>query len=184
MMFMWVKKINFGPKRLMAVAVFAAVLYSTAAAETGSEMRYSVQPGSLEYVGTFNLRKIDPELTGADVTIASVCRSITYTDGQPQNDYRINMEHNCFAEGNVNFADGINPDDGISEHATAIGAILIGSDPDGQMDSIANFRYDGASPQSRLDIYEFWHFVRDYIFVGKKHETDVGDVLQDCFGIN
>jgi hypothetical protein len=172
-MFMWAKKMNFSPKWLIAIAVFAIVLHSIAAAEAGSEMGYSVQPGSLEYVGAFDLRQIDPELTGADVTIASVCRSITYTDGQPQDDYRINMRHNCFADGKVNFADGIDPDDGISVHATAIGAILIGSDPNGQMDSIANFRYDGASPQAQLDIYEFWHFVRDYIFVGKKLDADI-----------
>ena len=172
-MFMWVKKINFGTKRLIAATVFAIILHSTAAAETDLEMGYSAQPGSLGYVGTFDLRKIDPELTGADVTIASVCRSITYTDGQPQNDYRINTRHNCFAEGKVNFANGVDPNDGISAHATAIGAILIGSDPDGQMDSIANFRYEGASPQSRLDIYEFWHFIRDYVFVGKKLDADI-----------
>ncbi len=95
----------------------------------------------LEYVGTFDLRQIDPELTGVGVTIASVCRSITYIDGQPQNDCRINTLHDCFTDGNVNFSNGINPDDGISEHATAIGAILIGSDPNGQMDPIGNFKY-------------------------------------------
>ena len=79
------------------------------------------QPVALEYTGTFELQDIYG-LSGSDVNIASVCRSITYVDGEPQNDYLWNLEHDCFLDGNIKISDGLGD---ISNHATSSGGILV-----------------------------------------------------------
>jgi hypothetical protein len=142
------------------------------------------QPAALDYTGTYSLRELEPELTGADVVIAAVCRSFTYVDRIPQDDYRLNMGHNCFGESNVAFADGLGWQDGISGHSTAIGAILVGSDPNGSHPETGSFMYEGACPEAELDVYEFWRFVSGYVFGGKEVEADiitmsVGEVFED-----
>lgn len=39
------------------------------------------------------LKQIEPTLAGTDVNIALICRSMTYIDGIPQNDYRPDITH-------------------------------------------------------------------------------------------
>ncbi len=58
----------------------------------------AIQPLAFEASHIYELKGIEANLTGKDVNIAVICRSITYIDGQPQNDYRPNTSHNCFRE--------------------------------------------------------------------------------------
>lgn len=131
------------------------------------------QPGALNYTGTHQLHDNDPNLTGTGVTIAAVCRSMTYDQGLPQEDYQINTDHDCFKHSNITFADAIDTDAGISAHATAIGAILAGKDPNGFHAETGHFRYSGAAPDANIDVYEFWRFIVNYIYGGKQLDTDV-----------
>jgi hypothetical protein len=64
-----------------------------------------LQPQGLNYAGLYQLRQLDPNLTGAGVKFALVSRSITYIDGEPQNDYRPASDHNCFKDTQYVFHD-------------------------------------------------------------------------------
>ncbi len=133
----------------------------------------SLQPAALDYAGTFRLRYLDPTLTGEGVTIAAVCRSLTYVAGEPQDDYRPNVAHDCLGEGDISFTDGLAVAGAISFHSTAIGGILVGSDRAGYHPEIGNFYYEGAAPQAKADVYEFWRFVSYHILEAKPFEADI-----------
>ena len=132
-----------------------------------------VQPAGLDYAGIYDLREIDPALTGKGVTIASVCRSKTYSDGVPQNDYLMNIDHNCFIDKDISFVDGTYFAKDISEHATNIGGILAGFDPNCFDNEMGKFKYEGAAFDANLDVYEFWRFVSTYIYEQKPFDADV-----------
>ncbi len=63
------------------------------------------QPQGLNYAGIYQLKQTDPNLTGAGVKVALVSRSITYIDGEPQNDYRPAIDLNCFKDTQYIFHD-------------------------------------------------------------------------------
>jgi len=164
-----------------ALILFLAATVSAAADNSNDPL---LQPAALKYTGTYDLRQFDPELTGKGVTIAAVCRSLTYVDGQPQDDYQPNMEHKCLWDRQVTFADGIDFQAGISPHSTAISGILVGNDPNAYHPDIGRFHYQGAAPEARIDVYEFWRFVRRYIFTGTEPKADIltmsmGTALED-----
>ena len=100
---------------LLAIAVLPAGL-----AQAQEYAETPLQPAALDYAGTFRLRHIEPTLTGEGVTIAAVCRSMTYVAGWPQDDYRLNVEHNCLGEGDINFTDGLAVAGGISSGSTNV----------------------------------------------------------------
>ena len=112
---------------IFAVVIFCSIFSGFAGAAEIAGL--GLQPGALGFAGTYALRSYEPQLTGRGVTFALICRSLTYEDNEPQNDYQLNIAHSCFADSNVSFAGTVSLDAGISEHATAIGAILTGSDP-------------------------------------------------------
>ncbi|HIJ71635.1 MAG TPA: S8 family serine peptidase [Planctomycetes bacterium] len=155
-------------------AILMSIMLCTATADGGDELyRLGLQPAALDYTGTFEMRDIDPALTGKGVTIASVCRSFTYLQNIPLNDYRLNMQHKCFSAGSVSFVDGLGFEPEISEHSTAIGAILVGTDPNAYHPQLGRFQYAGAAPEAQLDVYEFWRFIVNYVFGNKSLEADV-----------
>ncbi len=163
-----------GYLNIVAAAVLPAIAALPAGRVQAQEYAESLlQPAALDYAGTFSLRHIEPTLTGEGVTIAAVCRSATYVAGWPQDDYRLNVEHNCLGEGDINFTDGLAVAGGISFHSTAIGGILVGNDPDGWHPEIGNFYYEGAAPQAKADVYEFWRFVGSHILEAKPFEADI-----------
>lgn len=128
-----------------------------------------IEPKALYYTGTHQLRQ-SKGLTAKGVNIATVCRSMTYVDGEPQNDYLWNIGHSCFALSDITLADGLG---GISEHATSIGGILTGDDIDGFHPDIGDFHYVGAAPEATVGVYEFWRFISTYASGGKELDTDI-----------
>lgn len=157
---------------LPAALVLSLCLTATclAAADTTYPSR---QPAAFEYTGTYALTENDPNLTGQGVTIASLCRSVTYIDDQPQNDYLLNIEHSCLANTSINFKTGFDADAGLSEHATAIGAILAGTETNAYHPDTNTFNYTGAAPDANIDVYEFWRFVSSHVFGNMKFEADI-----------
>ena len=109
---------------------------------------------------------LDPNLTGGSVSIGSIARSITYIDGQPQNDYRPDVNHQCFDDAQIRFHDDGLFAPGISSHSTAIASLLVGNDRNG-------FVFGAIRPKGRLDVFEFWHFVTEYVFYQRPPEVDV-----------
>ncbi len=132
-----------------------------------------LQPQSLDYTGIYELRQLDPDLTGSGIKFAVICRSITYIDGEPQNDYRPNIEHNCFKAEQFTFYEEGGLPVGISPHSTAICSILFGDDTNAFDPQLGQFRYEGIVPQAKADVYEFWHFLINNVFGHSPPDADV-----------
>ncbi len=170
--------------RYRVFGALCALLWSAGIALGQAGAGVSLQPAALESAGTYHLRRIEPGLTGEGVTIAAVCRSLTYVAGKPQDDYRPNVEHACFGNRDIHFADGLDVSGAVSFHSTAIGGILVGNDSRGFHPEAGSFHYEGAAPQCRVDVYEFWRFLSLYIYGSKDFQADiltmsVGSVFED-----
>lgn len=155
---------------------FITLLFTFAGAAIGAEEQRPdniLQPQGLNHAGIYKLREIDPNLTGAGVKFALICRSITYTDGQPQNDYQPGTNHNCFADKNFNFHDENKLPAEISTHSTAICSVLFGQDPNASCQQLGKFNYQGTAPKALADIYEFWHFLTNNVFSQSPPNADI-----------
>ena len=166
--------INQGSFKTIAVLA-AALLLCAGAIATGAEDEFGLwlQPEGLNYVGIPALKQLDPNLNGEGIRFAVVCRSITYIDGEPQNDYRPNAEHNCFQPEQLSFKDEGKLPAGISPHSTAICSILLGEDSNGVNSQLGEFYYQGVTPSAQADVYEFWHFLINNVFGNIRPEADV-----------
>lgn len=143
-----------------------------------------VEPAALDATGIRSVHRSDPNLDGSGVVVAAVCRSMTYFDGVPQNDYRFNMRHRSLGEADVLFEDHSDGKHGISPHATAVAGVLIGLDPQAAMSDGAAFDYRGVCPFASVDVYEFWRFAALWLFTQKPIQADVitlslGDIYED-----
>lgn len=151
-------------KILIIVTITVISLTFSAMAEEISTAR---QPALYDYCGTYALRQTDPLLDGSGVGIQAVFRSKTYIDSVPQKDYHINQAHNCFALTQVTY-DQKEYSSGLSDHATAIAALLAGSDPAAFNNVLGNFIYEGAAPGATIIASEFWDFLVDCAFACRK----------------
>jgi hypothetical protein len=152
--------------------VILAFIAGTAGAE-GLPADKPLQPQGLNHTGIYALRQIEPNLTGDGVKFAVISRSISYVDGEPQNDYRPNINHNCFKSAELSFQDEHWLPAGISPHSTAICSILLGEDPSGFNEKIGEFYYQGAAPAATAEVYEFWHFLTNNIFPQLPPDADI-----------
>lgn len=141
-------------------------------AEPGA-LQSPLEPAALDAAGIRALQQADPDLNGSGVVIAAVCRSITYLNDLPQNDYRFNMRHISLSDADVLFEDHSDGRHGISPHATAIAGILIGLDPQAAMADRTAFNYRGVSPYASVDVYEFWRFAALWLFAQKPIAANV-----------
>jgi len=119
------------------------------------------QPQSLDYAGLYSLKNLAPWLNGQGVDIALICRSLTYIDGWPNNDYRPDIHHSCLQAANMSFYDQAGSDQPPSAHSTAIASILFGSDPNAWQEDLGGFYYRGIAPQAGAKVYEFWNFLAE-----------------------
>jgi hypothetical protein len=161
---------------ILSLVASLAVLFGSAdiAAGAGDSQRNNLlQPQGLEHTGIYTLREIEPTLTGAGVKLAVISRSYSYIDNEPQNDYRPDISHNCFEMSRPAFKDRAKMPAGISSHSTAICSILFGEDPAAFHPELGSFYYQGAAPQSQVDIYEFWHFVLNNVFEQVPPDADI-----------
>ncbi len=138
-----------------------------------------IQPQALKATGIYSLRNIDPNLTGLGVKYAVICRSFTYIDDFPQNDYRPYASHNCFLTTKFTFHQDDTLPSGVSPHATAICSILFGEDPYAYNSQTGPFFYQGIVPQAKADIYEFYHFLKTNI---SNHLAPDADIITAAFG--
>lgn len=141
-----------------------------------------VEPAMLDTVGIRQLQQDEPNLDGYGVVIAAVCRSTSYINGRPQNDYRFNMNHQSLADADVLFDDRSDGRHGISAHATAISGLLLGLDAQVSISNEA-FDYRGVCPSASVDVYEFWRFAALWLFARKPIPADIitlslGDVFE------
>lgn len=153
------------------IACLAALLTPAAAEETRLEK--TLHPLGLKHAGIYALRQIEPSLTGAGVKYAVISRSFTYINGEPQNDYRPNIEHNCFKNSQLTFYDQGKLPAGVSPHSTAICSILFGEDANAFNPYTGHFHYQGAVPAAQGQVYEFWHFLINNIFSHSPPDADI-----------
>jgi hypothetical protein len=152
--------------RLRTVLVLAGVV---SLFFTSVSIAALLQPKALEYSKTHQLQQ-SQSLDGKGTIITSVCRSKTYIKDDPQNDYLWNLDHNCFAAGEISLSNGLG---GVSTHATSIGGILIGNDENAFHSDFGDFKYVGAAPGATIKISEFWRFISSFTPEGKKIDTDI-----------
>ncbi|MEN6386213.1 MAG: S8 family serine peptidase [Phycisphaerales bacterium] len=133
----------------------------------------AVEQGGIEIAGFDKITAIDPNLTGEGVSIGLVCRSDTYSDNFPRNDYRPDVKHKCLKDGKIKFFDDQFEQAGISQHSTKIASILVGVDVNAFYPEIGNFSYRSASPEAQLNVYEFWHFITENVFTGVLPKDDL-----------
>ncbi len=165
--------------RLWVVALLTGSV--AAAAESDGP---ALQPQALNWAGVYALRQIDPNLTGAGVRVGVICRSLTYVDGNPQNDYQPNVKHDCFRNAQLQFHDSRTLTPGESPHSTAVCSILFGDDPAGVMPNLDPFTYQGVVPAAEGHIYELIHFVAQNVHPQNAPKVDVatasfGQELED-----
>lgn len=159
-------------------AIFGPAAFG--AGEDGALPVDVVQPQGLKHTGIYTLRQIEPSLTGTGVKFGVICRSITYINDEPQNDYRPDIRHNCFKTSDLTFQPPDMPFQGISPHSTAICSILFGEDPNAFHPDIGQFYYEGAVPRAQAEIYELWNFVLNHVYT---QEPPNADILTASFGI-
>lgn len=114
-----------------------------------------------------------PDLDGNNVTIAVISRSMTYDRGIPLNDYQPFAGHDCFKNASISFHDDSNSPAGISSHSTAICSLLLGQDPNATDPDLGKFQYQGITPKANAEVYEFWHFLTEYIYTNTPPAADV-----------
>jgi hypothetical protein len=147
--------------------VVVLLFYTTLAMASGT------QPVALDVAGVYKILDIDPNLTGKGVDIGLVCRSDTYIGSKPQNDYRPDISHNSFKNAKTRFYDGGIDNAGVSSHSTAIVSILAGLDNDACFTPLGRFTYEGACPDAEFDVYEFRHFLEEFVFPGGWPQVDL-----------
>jgi hypothetical protein len=167
-------------KKILGLCLFAGIAAMLAAGSAVAKASdETLQPQGLNFSGIYALRQLDPNLTGAGIKFAVICRSNTYIDGEPQNDYRPGIEHICFKDKQLKFRDQAEPAAGTSPHSTAICSILLGEDSNASNPHLGQFHYQGAAPQAQADNYEFWYFLTNNIF---PHSPPDADIVTTSFG--
>ncbi len=169
--------------KLWVLALLAGPAVAVGAPE-GADLA-AFQPKALDWAGIYALRQAEASLTGAGVRFGVICRSLTYNeDDEPQNDYQPNVGHACFQNAGMRFFHDPTMAAGVSPHSTGICSILFGDDPAGVASGVDPFLYQGAVPGAEGRIYEFWHFVLQYVYLQNAPEVDLatasfGQSLED-----
>ncbi|MDD5134837.1 MAG: S8 family serine peptidase [Phycisphaerae bacterium] len=132
-----------------------------------------IEPAALDVAGVYKVGDIDPNLTGKGVNIGLVCRSDTYNGLDPRNDYRPDISHDCFKDMEIKFYDDKPEQAGVSPHSTAIASILAGLDANAVSSEFGGFSYEGVCPDAQIDVYEFRHFIAEYVFEGFWPQVDL-----------
>ncbi|OQY06532.1 MAG: hypothetical protein B6I25_03750 [Planctomycetales bacterium 4572_13] len=166
------------------IAFVCVVAFVCVAAGASADNAVPMEPAALDFTNTRSLWKVDPNLTGKGILIGAICRSITYVNNQPQNDYRFNMDHTCLYDADVLFADGTDGQFGISEHATSIAGVLLGLDENATHPDIGTFDYRGACPDAAVNVYEFEQFSILHLLGKRPIKEDIillslGDIFED-----
>jgi len=131
------------------------------------------EPGALEYANIYSLWRAEPNLTGQNVRIASICASQTYVNDRPQDDYRFNMNHKSLFDAGVRFTDNTDGRLGTSQHATAIAGVLLGLDESAGDAEGNRFAYRGACPDADVTVHEFWRFVMFHLYGQRDFDADL-----------
>ncbi len=160
-------------KKLLVLCLMASMVAVQPLHSAAAQTNKPLQPQGLNHAGVYTLRKLDPNLTGSGVKFAVLCRSFTYIDGEPQNDYRPNINHRCFKNNQLTFNERSEIPAGTSPHATAACSILLGEDQNAYNSNLGRFHYQGVAPQATAYTYEFWHFLTNNIFPYSPPDADI-----------
>jgi len=178
------KKTYSGSQHAKNIVFLCVAIFAGLTAIAFADNTLPMEPAALDFTNTRSLWKTDPNLTGKGIFIGVICRSITYINDKPQNDYRFNMDHNSMYDADVLFADGTDGRFGISEHASSIAGVLLGLDENATHPDIGTFKYQGACPDASVNVYEFEQFSILHL-LGKRPIKEniillsLGDIFED-----
>jgi hypothetical protein len=164
---------------LIASLWVAGLLGGSVAAGAPDDSILALQPQALNWVGVYSVRQADPNLNGAGVRIGVICRSLTYVNGKPQNDYQPNVQHACFRDARLQFHDDGTSIARESAHSTAVCSILFGEDPAGVTPKLSPFEYEGVVPAAEGHVFELCQFLTQYVH---PQETPKVDLATASFG--
>ncbi len=154
--------------------VLSAAAFCPHLAASAAETRLTgLQPQGLDYVGVYDLRQIDPGLTGSGVKIMVLARSRTYLKDQPQNDYQPSLSHQSFGQSHLLMADNGSGETGVCSHSTAVCSILAGEDSQAFTPELGHFHYQGVTPQADIEVHELWHYLTDTVLRQSAAGADV-----------
>lgn len=119
----------------------------------------------LDAAGFDKLERIDPNLTTAGINYGIIARSLTYSDGIPQNDYKPDINLDYLENAQISWFDYASPAPSNSPHSTDICSILLG---EGRQSN-----FTGLTPQASADIYEFWYFLGEHIFPQNPPDSEI-----------
>ena len=168
---------------VLSFIVFQVVIFGPVAVGAGEDRLQPedmLHPQGLRHTGIYALRQTDSNLTGAGVKYGVICRSFTYVDNEPENDFRPDIRHSCFKSSDLTFQNPDVPLTDVSPHSTAICSILVGEDPDAFHPDLGQFYYEGAVPRAQVEIHELWNFVLKHVFTQTPPDVDI---LTASFGL-
>jgi len=119
----------------------------------------------LEAINYNKLAIAEPNLTAEGINYAVIARSLTYSDGIPQNDYKPDTNLDYLQNARINCFDYASLVSSVSSHSTDICSILLAADGDGY--------YTGLTPQAAADVYEFWYFLGQNIFPQDPPDSEI-----------
>ncbi|MFA5422663.1 MAG: S8 family serine peptidase [Phycisphaerae bacterium] len=167
------------PRRLAGIFVFSFLWLLCAAV-----FALPVQPELFDGIGINQLWQHEPNLAGQGVNVAVICRSMTYINGMPQNDYRPDVTHDCLADIKFDLQNDSQFLAGTSPHATAVCSILFGKDWQPVANNFEELSYRGLVSDANAEVIEFWHFLKNQVFNNSRPDADVlsfsiGSVFDD-----
>ncbi|MCP4451070.1 MAG: S8 family serine peptidase [Planctomycetes bacterium] len=120
----------------------------------------TLQPQALRTVGIYDLRAQDPNLTGQNVRVGVVARSVSYEGDAVLNDYQPNTSHLMFSDTDLSLFDDGTTGPNVSYHANAVCSILFGQNEWVDSEQWGFFQYQGAVPDAQAKVYELSHFLK------------------------
>lgn len=177
------KKTYFNSHHAKNIVFLCAAFFACISVVASADNALPIEPTALDFTNTRSLWKMDPNLTGEGVLIGTICRSVTYINDIPQNDYRFNMNHDGLYDADVSFTDGTDGRFGISEHATSIAGILLGLDENATHPDRGTFNYRGTCPDASVNVHEFNRFLAQ-LYAQLPVEEDIvvlslGDIFEE-----
>ncbi|MCF7958131.1 MAG: S8 family serine peptidase [Phycisphaerae bacterium] len=175
-------KNNYDPSILLTLVLWISLTCGTALTSQAEVM----QPASLEVIGVRNLATTHPTLTGRNINLALIELAPSREDELAVYGFVPNLYHTALTSGQIrNLQYPFDPNDLFepSYHASMIGGILWGNDPNAHDSPLGDFHYRGIAPEATVDIYSAKWFIKNRILRPYQGSLNA-DVVNISWGSN
>jgi hypothetical protein len=162
------------PQQALPFALTAIFLLNASSANAAKAVDYnSVEPRMLDVVGLSSVLKQYPDLTGKSVKMGVISRCFDYSEDGETHNFSPDLSHKSLLNSRITLEDDPNYEFAVSPHATVVCSLLFGLDPNAQSDELGRFDFRGLIPDANAQVFEFRHFVREYVFSGNAADVDL-----------